>query len=118
MHLLVETIEIECVIVFSIFSLSFFVLGRLYGINVCGEGGEYETLTLDCPLFTVSKPLFCSVTFKNAQVLSSHMLLPSCFGFTQFAGATIGLFVPVTTESKTHLLCEKNLSFPTKPVHA
>lgn len=28
--------------------------GRLYGINVCGEGGEYETLTLDCPLFKVS----------------------------------------------------------------
>ena len=22
-----------------------------YGCNVCGEGGEYETLTLDCPLF-------------------------------------------------------------------
>ena len=22
------------------------------GCNVCGEGGEYETLTLDCPLFT------------------------------------------------------------------
>ena len=22
-----------------------------YGINVCGEGGEYETFTLDCPLF-------------------------------------------------------------------
>ncbi|KAM8921626.1 diphthine--ammonia ligase [Pelodytes ibericus] len=22
-----------------------------YGINVCGEGGEYETLTLDCSLF-------------------------------------------------------------------
>ncbi|XP_033114954.1 diphthine--ammonia ligase-like [Anneissia japonica] len=22
-----------------------------YQINVCGEGGEYETLTLDCPLF-------------------------------------------------------------------
>ncbi|KAF7827248.1 diphthine--ammonia ligase isoform X1 [Senna tora] len=27
-------------------------LKELYGINVCGEGGEYETLTLDCPLFT------------------------------------------------------------------
>ncbi len=26
-------------------------LRALYGINVCGEGGEYETLTLDCPLF-------------------------------------------------------------------
>lgn len=22
-----------------------------YGINMCGEGGEYESLTLDCPLF-------------------------------------------------------------------
>lgn len=26
-------------------------LREMYGINVCGEGGEYETLTLDCPLF-------------------------------------------------------------------
>ncbi|KAL3647697.1 hypothetical protein CASFOL_008665 [Castilleja foliolosa] len=26
-------------------------LKELYGINICGEGGEYETLTLDCPLF-------------------------------------------------------------------
>lgn len=25
---------------------------RLYGCNICGEGGEYETLVLDCPLFT------------------------------------------------------------------
>ena len=22
-----------------------------YGLHICGEGGEYETLTLDCPLF-------------------------------------------------------------------
>lgn len=26
-------------------------LNSLYGSHVCGEGGEYETLTLDCPLF-------------------------------------------------------------------
>ncbi|RWS25830.1 diphthine--ammonia ligase-like protein [Leptotrombidium deliense] len=26
-------------------------LNEKYGINVCGEGGEYETLTLNCPLF-------------------------------------------------------------------
>ncbi|XP_066584188.1 uncharacterized protein [Prorops nasuta] len=25
-----------------------------YGVNVCGEGGEYETFTLDCPLFIKS----------------------------------------------------------------
>ncbi|KRT83502.1 hypothetical protein AMK59_3151, partial [Oryctes borbonicus] len=22
-----------------------------YGLNICGEGGEYETLTIDCPLY-------------------------------------------------------------------
>ncbi|XP_077119979.1 diphthine--ammonia ligase isoform X1 [Ranitomeya variabilis] len=26
-------------------------LSSQYGVHVCGEGGEYETLTLDCPLF-------------------------------------------------------------------
>jgi diphthine-ammonia ligase len=26
-------------------------LNELYGAHICGEGGEYETFTLDCPLF-------------------------------------------------------------------
>jgi len=26
-------------------------LKDLYEINVCGEGGEFETIVLDCPLF-------------------------------------------------------------------
>ncbi|XP_024132897.1 diphthine--ammonia ligase isoform X1 [Oryzias melastigma] len=26
-------------------------LSEKYGVNICGEGGEYETFTLDCPLF-------------------------------------------------------------------
>ncbi|KLO15862.1 hypothetical protein SCHPADRAFT_920076 [Schizopora paradoxa] len=26
-------------------------LNQQYGAHICGEGGEYETLTLDCPLF-------------------------------------------------------------------
>lgn len=26
-------------------------MNEKYGLNICGEGGEYETLTLDCPLF-------------------------------------------------------------------
>uniref|UniRef100_A0A3P8V350 Diphthine--ammonia ligase n=1 Tax=Cynoglossus semilaevis TaxID=244447 RepID=A0A3P8V350_CYNSE len=26
-------------------------LSQKYGVHVCGEGGEYETFTLDCPLF-------------------------------------------------------------------
>ncbi|KAK8782111.1 hypothetical protein V5799_016546 [Amblyomma americanum] len=27
------------------------LMEKKYGLNVCGEGGEYETATLDCPLF-------------------------------------------------------------------
>ncbi|KAJ6539476.1 hypothetical protein B0H19DRAFT_361581 [Mycena capillaripes] len=30
---------------------TFIKLNTLYGAHICGEGGEYETLTLDCPLF-------------------------------------------------------------------
>ncbi|KAJ7228530.1 hypothetical protein GGX14DRAFT_613390 [Mycena pura] len=30
---------------------TFIKLNDLYGAHICGEGGEYETLTLDCPLF-------------------------------------------------------------------
>ncbi|KAJ7684045.1 hypothetical protein B0H17DRAFT_1226051 [Mycena rosella] len=30
---------------------TFVKLNNLYGAHICGEGGEYETLTLDCPLF-------------------------------------------------------------------
>lgn len=26
-------------------------MNEKYGLNICGEGGEYETLTLDCPLY-------------------------------------------------------------------
>ncbi|KAK2142335.1 hypothetical protein LSH36_969g00011 [Paralvinella palmiformis] len=50
---------------------------RQYGLNVCGEGGEYETFTLDCPLFkkkiiadevvtvTHSDDAFAPVAFLN-----------------------------------------------------
>ncbi|XP_054259773.1 uncharacterized protein LOC128984473 isoform X2 [Macrosteles quadrilineatus] len=29
-------------------------MNEKYGLNICGEGGEYETFTLDCPLFSKS----------------------------------------------------------------
>ena len=28
-----------------------FETAKKYQLNVCGEGGEFETLTLNCPLF-------------------------------------------------------------------
>jgi len=34
-----------------------------YGLNICGEGGEYETFTLDCPLF-VKKLVVCESEIK------------------------------------------------------
>lgn len=43
-------------ILLHFFRIFISIFGRLYGINVCGEGGEYETLTLDCPLFKASIP--------------------------------------------------------------
>ncbi|XP_050224488.1 diphthine--ammonia ligase isoform X2 [Mercurialis annua] len=48
-------------------------LKELYGINVCGEGGEYETLTLDCPLF-----VNCRIVLDEFKVVmhSSNSIAP------------------------------------------
>lgn len=48
-------------------------LNGLYGINVCGEGGEYETLTLDCPLFK-----FARIVLDDFQIVlhSSDSIAP------------------------------------------
>ncbi|CAB1427812.1 unnamed protein product [Pleuronectes platessa] len=32
-------------------SIKHMELSQKYGVHICGEGGEYETFTLDCPLF-------------------------------------------------------------------
>lgn len=49
-------------------------LRRLYGSNVCGEGGEYESLTLDCPaLFTHGRIVLDS---WRAVVVSQDSLAP------------------------------------------
>ena len=36
-------------------------LNQQFGANVCGEGGEYETIVLDCPLFKkrIAMYIFC-----------------------------------------------------------
>lgn len=34
-----------------------------YGLNICGEGGEYETFTLDSPLF--KKKIVMYDSYKN-----------------------------------------------------
>ena len=47
-----EAIGSELALNASIQPDALFTALRQFGCNVCGEGGEYETLTLDCPLFT------------------------------------------------------------------
>ncbi|XP_014218144.1 diphthine--ammonia ligase [Copidosoma floridanum] len=41
-----------------------------YGLNICGEGGEYETFTLDCPLYIKSIVIdeYESVVHSNDEV--------------------------------------------------
>ncbi|XP_020849526.1 diphthine--ammonia ligase isoform X3 [Phascolarctos cinereus] len=49
-------------------------LSKKYGVNICGEGGEYETFTLDCPLFK-----------KKVVVDSSEVVLHSADAFAPVA---------------------------------
>ncbi|TRY72025.1 hypothetical protein TCAL_09974 [Tigriopus californicus] len=46
-----------------------------FGINVCGEGGEYETFTLDCPLFKKS----ISIDESKVIVHSADAFAPVAF---------------------------------------
>lgn len=41
---------------------------------MCGEGGEYETLTLDCPLFHVSSLVLLYVMVTPGSLQCIHML--------------------------------------------
>ncbi|XP_034489328.1 uncharacterized protein LOC117793033 isoform X2 [Drosophila innubila] len=67
-----------------------------YGLNVCGEGGEYETFTLDCPLFkqrivvediqTIisSADPICPVGYINFTKLTLHPKEPNVGGDVVF----------------------------------
>ncbi|KAF3452359.1 hypothetical protein FNV43_RR02792 [Rhamnella rubrinervis] len=57
-------------------------LNELYGINVCGEGGEYETLTLDCPLFVNAKIMldeFQVILHSSDSIAPAAVLHPLAF---------------------------------------
>ncbi|NXG70327.1 DPH6 ligase, partial [Baryphthengus martii] len=70
-------------------------LSEKYGVHVCGEGGEYETFTLDCPLFKKrivvdsdkvivhSADAFAPVAYLHFSKLhlenkASTLMVPSC----------------------------------------
>ena len=43
--------EIDFMLCYSFAHRLYILQQSQYGLNMCGEGGEYETFTLDCPLF-------------------------------------------------------------------
>ncbi|EGG21287.1 endoribonuclease L-PSP domain-containing protein [Cavenderia fasciculata] len=53
------------------------VLNQKYGVNICGEGGEYESLVLDCPLFK-----------KRIELIETEVIVHSDDAFVQVAYAT------------------------------
>ena len=52
---------------------------RLYGCNICGEGGEYETLVLDCPLFTHARIVLDSWAVQHLSAGDVAILHPTDF---------------------------------------
>uniref|UniRef100_A0A8C9SSE5 Diphthine--ammonia ligase n=1 Tax=Scleropages formosus TaxID=113540 RepID=A0A8C9SSE5_SCLFO len=66
-------------------------LSHKYGVHVCGEGGEYETFTLDCPLFK-----------KNIVIDSMETVVHSADAF-----APVGYL----RFSKMHVEHKENVSF-------
>ncbi|KAJ3272501.1 hypothetical protein HDV01_005452 [Terramyces sp. JEL0728] len=66
----------------SIKEIGFELMG-MNGINVCGEGGEYETMTLDCKLFKKKIQVVDSQVIKD----SEDFYAPVCY--IDFKSATV-----------------------------
>ena len=77
--------------------LSVMVEHNKFGLNVCGEGGEYETLTLDCPILK-----------KKLVVDNAETVITSCNAIDHVGYLR---FHKVHLEKKNmNLLCKKQLS--------
>ncbi|XP_022719039.1 diphthine--ammonia ligase [Durio zibethinus] len=82
-------------------------LKDLYGINICGEGGEYETLTLDCPLFHNARMVldeFQVVLHSSDSIAPVGVLHPLKFHLERKATNSL------SDNDKTNDLCRKNIS--------
>ncbi|KAL1145187.1 hypothetical protein V6Z11_A11G282300 [Gossypium hirsutum] len=82
-------------------------LKDLYGINVCGEGGEYETLTLDCPLFQNARIMlddFQVVLHSSDSIAPVGVLHPLKFHLESKQSNSL------SGNNKTNDLCRENIS--------
>lgn len=60
-------------------SLNFSQFRRLYGCNICGEGGEYETLVLDGPLFSHARIVLDAWEAEHLSAGDVAILQPTAF---------------------------------------
>ncbi|CAJ1919988.1 unnamed protein product [Sphenostylis stenocarpa] len=82
-------------------------LKELYGINVCGEGGEYETLTLDCPLFSNARIVldeYQVVMHSSDSIAPVGILHPLAFHLENKADAQY-----LKSHDKIHEICTQKL---------
>ncbi|OMO84452.1 hypothetical protein CCACVL1_10814 [Corchorus capsularis] len=83
-------------------------LKDLYGINVCGEGGEYETLTLDCPLFQNARIIldeFQVVLHSPDSIAPVGVLHPLKFHLERKSKSNL-----ICGNDKPNDLCQENIS--------
>ncbi|RDX76651.1 mug71, partial [Mucuna pruriens] len=82
-------------------------LKELYGINVCGEGGEYETLTLDCPLFSNARIVldeYQVVMHSSGSIAPVGILHPLAFHLENKADVQ-----QLKSQDKIHEICSQKL---------
>ncbi|KAL5488031.1 hypothetical protein ACEPAI_6139 [Sanghuangporus weigelae] len=71
-------------------------LNELYGAHICGEGGEYETLTLDSPMFRkriILKEVETVIHSDNAFATVAYLRIKNA----SLEEKEIGPYVPVST---------------------
>ncbi|CAM0942887.1 unnamed protein product [Alopecurus aequalis] len=86
-------------------------LNESFGINVCGEGGEYETLTLDCPLFRNARIVlddFEVILHSADSIASVGILHPLAFHVEPKPGSSSSIVDGAIAEENSSCLYEVN----------
>uniref|UniRef100_A0ACD5Z9R9 Uncharacterized protein n=1 Tax=Avena sativa TaxID=4498 RepID=A0ACD5Z9R9_AVESA len=86
-------------------------MNESYGINVCGEGGEYETLTLDCPLFRNARIVlddFEVILHSADSIASVGILHPLAFHIEPKSGSSSSIEDGTIVQENSSSLYEVN----------
>lgn len=86
-------------------------MNESYGINVCGEGGEYETLTLDCPLFRNARIVlddFEVILHSADSIASVGILHPLAFHLEHKPGSSSSIGDGAIAQENSSSLYEVN----------